>query len=169
MSQRELPDPEKFQDPLENYEPREYNDDLERALAEEPVTAIHAKPFIAVKEDTPVHAALQMLAGRDIASALVVDPEDRLVGVFTDRDVLDKVALEYDTVKDKPVSEVMTKNPIRAREDESSAAALCVMAAAGYRHVPVVTIDEKVIGIVSPQRVAEFLQKHFADGQTKSA
>ena len=161
MSDQKRPDPEKFQDPLENYEPREYSDELERALAEEPVTSIHTQPFISISEDTPVHAALETLAGRDIASTLVVDQQERLVGIFSDRDALDKVALEYDAVKDKPVSEVMTANPIHVHEDESSAAALCVMAAAGYRHVPVVAADEKVIGMVSPQRVVEFLLEHL--------
>jgi CBS domain-containing protein len=160
--QQSFPDPSDFQDPLENYEPREYQDDLERALAEEPVTAIHAQPFITITADTPVHAALETLVGRDIASTLVVE-NDRLVGIFSDRDALDKVALEYDEVKDKPVREVMTKNPVVVRDTDSSAAALCVMAAAGYRHVPIVSEDEKVVGIVSPHRVAEFLQAHFKD------
>lgn len=158
----EQPDPEQFQDPLENYEPREYRDELERALAEEPVAAIHAQPFIAIPPDTPVHAALEKLVGRDIASLLVVD-QQQLVGIFSDRDALDKVALEYDAVKDEPVSAVMTTNPVCVREDDSSAAALCVMAAAGYRHVPVVGADEKVVGIVSPHRVVDFLQGHFKD------
>lgn len=164
MTERQNPDPDEFQDPLENYEPREYNDELERALAEEPVAAIHAQPFIALPADTPVHAALETLVGRDIASTLIVDPDQRLVGIFSDRDALDKVALEFDAVENTPVSEVMTTNPVFVREDDSSAAALCVMAAAGYRHVPVVGTDEKVVGIVSPQRVVEFLQEHFKDG-----
>ncbi|MEQ8791100.1 MAG: CBS domain-containing protein [Pirellulaceae bacterium] len=161
MAEQSYPDPDKFQDPLENYEPRVYADDLERALAEEPVAAIHAQPFIAIAADTPVHAALEKLVGRDIASTLVVDEQQHLVGIFSDRDALDKVALEYDAVKDQPVSEVMTKNPVVVREDDSSAAALCVMAAAGYRHVPVLSADDKIVGIVSPHRVVDFLQKHF--------
>ena len=92
---------------------------------------------------------------------MVVDDQQRLVGVFSDRDALDKVVLEYDEVKDKPVRELMTKKPIRVREDESAAAALCVMAAAGYRHVPIVSADDTVMGMVSPRRVVEFLQQHF--------
>ena len=157
------PDPENFQDPLENYEPREYNDELERALAEEPVTAMHTQPFLAIPDSTPIHAALETLAGRDIASTLVTGSDERLVGIFSDRDVLDNVALEYDEMKDRPVSDVMTKNPIHVRDDESSAAVLCVMAAAGYRHVPVVDGGGKIVGIVSPQRVGEFLQQHLGD------
>lgn len=163
MAEETYPDPDEFQDPLENYEPRTYADELERTLAEESVAAIHARPFLAIPADTPVHEALEKLVGRDIASTLVVDDQQRLVGIFSDRDALDKVALEYDAMKDRPVSEVMTKNPVFVREDDSSAAALCVMAAAGYRHVPVLSADDQIVGIVSPHRVVEFLQQHFQD------
>lgn len=169
MSDSVQPNPEEFQDPLENYDPPEYNDDFERALAEEPVTSIHTQPCTAIAENTPVHAALKTLVGRDIASTLVVDRDGRLVGIFSDRDALDKVALEYDAVKDKPVSEVMTDHPIRVREGESAAAALCVMAAAGYRHVPVVAADEKVVGIVTPYRLVEFLQEQLGGGAQSSS
>jgi len=161
MSSQEKPDPVEFQDPLENYEPHKYNDDFERALAEKPVSSLETQPFIAIAEDTPIHAALDTLAGKDIASTLVVDHDNRLVGIFSDRDALNRVALEYDSVKDKPVSEVMSDRPIRVDEDDSAAAALCVMAAAGYRHVPVVSADEKVVGIVSPHRLVAFLHEQL--------
>jgi CBS domain-containing protein len=82
------------------------------------------------------------------------------VGVFSDRDVLDRIALEYEQVKDRPVSEFMTTDPIYAYESDSAAAALSIMAVSGVRHVPVTNIDQKVVGIVSPQRVTEFLRKH---------
>jgi CBS domain-containing protein len=84
-----------------------------------------------------------------------------LVGVFSERDVLSKVVLEYDKVKDLPVSEVMTTEPIYVNETDSAVVALSVMALCGYRHVPVVDLNDNVVGIVSPQRVTEFLQKHF--------
>jgi len=152
---------EEFIDPLANFEPKIYADDLERALAEEQVSAIHSTPFVAIPQDTPIHSALETLVGNDIACTMIVDDEDRLVGVFSDRDALDKVALEYEEVRGKPVSEVMTKNPVFVHEDDSTAAALCVMAVAGYRHVPVKNADEKVTGIVSPRRVVEFVQYYF--------
>ena len=42
-------------------------------------------------------------------------------------------------------------------------APLCVMAVHGYRHVPILSYDEKIVGIVSPQRVTNFLQQHFGE------
>ena len=67
-------------------------------------------------------------------------------------------------MKDRPVGELMTTNPIYAYESDSAAAALSIMAVSGVRHVPVTNIERKVVGIISPQRVTEFLRKHMLDG-----
>ncbi len=153
-------DPEDFVSPLEDYEPKTYDDPLTRALAEEKVLAIQHEPFSTVSRDYPVHQAVKQLASQHVA-CLLVEEEGRLVGVFSDRDVLNKVALEYDDVKDKPLGEVMTTNPIFVYESDCSAAALSVMAVCGFRHVPVTNLEEKIVGIVSPQRVTSYLRKHM--------
>jgi len=151
---------DEFQDPLENYEPPAYEDPLEGALGEEKVSAIRSKPLARVSPDTTVEVALQQLVREHIACLLVED-DGKLVGVFSDRDLLNKVALEYDEMKHQPVKEVMTDNPVYIYETESAAAALSVMAITGYRHVPVVDDRENLIGIVSPQRVVQFLRDHL--------
>lgn len=153
---------EEFQDPLENYDPKVYDDPLERALAEETVATIQHKPLVTIPPDEPISAAVDRLAGLHVACLLVED-QGRLVGVFSDRDVLDKVSLEYDEIKGRPVSDVMTVDPIYVNEDDSAAAALSVMAVGGFRHVPVLDMDNTLVGIVSPQRVTEFLRRHLVD------
>lgn len=148
---------EEFQDPLQNYEPKEFADPIQEALAEETVSAIHHTPVATVSPDATVREAIERLAGIHVACLLVVDDEGGLVGVFSDRDALDKVALEYDSVQDRPVSEFMTPNPVYVYETDASASALCVMAVNRHRHVPILDLDEKVVGIISPQRVTQFL------------
>jgi CBS domain-containing protein len=153
---------EDFQDPLQNYDPKVYNDPLEKALAEETVGAIQSTPVAMVTPETPVHAALQTLARLKV-SCLLIEDQSKLVGVFSDRDVLERVALEYDQVKDRPVRELMTANPVVVYESDSAAAALSIMAVSGFRHVPVTKVDGTIVGIISPQRVTEFLRKHFSN------
>lgn len=150
---------EEFQDPLQNYEPKKYADALEQALAEETVAAIQHRPAATVTPDTPVCEAVKKLATLHVACLLIED-QGQLVGVFTDRDVLVKVALESDKMKNQPVSSVMTQNPVFVYESDSAAAALAVMAVSGFRHVPVTDLQKNVVGIVSPQRVTEFLRSH---------
>ncbi|HRX77539.1 MAG TPA: CBS domain-containing protein [Pirellulaceae bacterium] len=160
MSSLTPKDPDAFQDPLENYDPKVYEDPLEEALAEKTVSEICHEPFVTISPDLPVHKAVEKLAGLHV-SCLLVAEEGKLLGVFSDRDVLERVALEFDAVKDRPVRELMTNNPVYVYETDSSAAALTVTAACGFRHVPVLDVEHKVVGIVSPQRVTAFLQQHF--------
>jgi CBS domain-containing protein len=92
---------------------------------------------------------------------VLVAQEGRLLGIFTQRDVLDKVADRFDQLKDRPVREVMTPDPLVVYETDNPATALSIMAEHGLRHVPVLDVDEKIVGVVSPKRVTAFLQKHF--------
>lgn len=154
------PSPDEFQDPLENYDPATYDDPIQEALAERTVEAIQHEPFATIGPDTTVADAIQQLAG-DHISCLLVEEGGKLVGVFSDRDVLNKVALEYDQLKDQPVSAVMTTNPVFVYDTDPSAAALSVMAVSGFRHVPILDPDDNLSGIASPQRVTAFLQQFF--------
>lgn len=155
-----LSDKDDFQDPLENFEPRVYDDPLEQALVEEELGCIRHEPFVAIAPDTTVGEAVKKLAGLHIACLLIAEG-DKLVGVFSERDVLARVALEFEQVKDNPVSDVMTSDPIFVCENDSAVVALSVMAICGYRHVPVLDLNDNLVGIISPQRVTEFLQSHF--------
>jgi len=152
--------PTEFQDPLENYEPQEFSDPLEQALVEEELGTIRHEPFATVPPNMPIREAIEKLAGMHIACLMVAE-NDKLVGVLSERDVLTKAAIEYDEVKDLPVSEIMTKDPIFVSETDSAVMALSVMAMCGYRHVPVVDLNNNLVGIISPQRVTEFLVSHF--------
>lgn len=155
-----ISDKDDFQDPLEDYEPKKYDDPLEQALVDEELSCIRHEPFVAVAPDMPVAEAVKKLAGLHIACLLIAEG-DKLVGVFSERDVLSRVALEFEQVKDQPVSSVMTNDPIFVCETDSAVVALSVMALCGYRHVPVLDINDNLVGIISPQRVTEFLQSHF--------
>ena len=90
---------------------------------------------------------------------MIVD-NDRLVGIFTERDVLVKVADQWDDIQAKPISEVMTPNPVSVYGVEAPAKALNLMANGGFRHIPVLDEDDKVIGILGPQRTSDYLRDH---------
>jgi len=149
-----------FVDPLSDYEPREYSDVLREALAEENVSAIRSRPYAEISPDKSVYSALQALAGLKVASLLVVD-DGRLVGVFTERDVLERVALRSDETKRMTVRDVMTSNPVVVHETDPAGAALSAIAVAGFRHVPVLDVRNVVVGVISPRRVFEFLLRRM--------
>ncbi|MFV2065567.1 MAG: CBS domain-containing protein [Pirellulales bacterium] len=135
-------------------------DPLERAMENTPVSRIQTQPFTAVPPDMPTSEALGTLARTEI-SCLMVSESGRLIGVFGDRDALDHVTLEYERVIHQPVRNVMTGEPLSIRANESVAAAVQVMAESGYRHLPVLDVDDTLVGIISPQRLITFLQTYF--------
>jgi CBS domain-containing protein len=155
--------PEEFVDPLSDYEPAEYPDNLHRALAEETVQTIQSRPYAEVAPTIPIRQAVHALHGLKVSSLLVVD-QGRLVGIFTERDALEKVAEQYPKLADSPVSEVMTSDPIVVYDCDPLGAALAAIAIGGYRHVPVLSVNDKVLGIVSPRRVLDCLSQRFDGG-----
>ncbi len=149
-----------FEDPIENYDAKQFDDPIEQAFHDESVANIQAQPMTCVDANTSIRETMKLMVGLQIACVLVHE-DGRLVGVFGDRDVLDKVSLEYDAVIDKPVRTVMSDKPVYVQDDDSAAKALAVMAVSGYRHVPVVNAKHEPVGVVSPQRMAKFLSAHL--------
>jgi CBS domain-containing protein len=113
-----------------------------------------------VSADTTIAAAVEKLGTMDIGCLLVVE-DDQLVGIFTERDVLNRVAERYGRIKHRPISDVMTQSPNFAYDSDPAGAALTVMAAKGFRHVPVIDSSGRIVGIIGPQRVANFVMSHI--------
>ncbi len=160
MTDEQSPDPTEFEDPLSDFEPAQYASELERALAEETVAKIQLKPYLQFSPDTSVNEAVRQLHESKVASALVVDDNGNLVGLFTERDVLERVAEGFERNTKQPVSEVMTSEPTVVYESDPAATAIAAIAVEGHRHVPVLDMDGKVLGLASPRRVFDFMVKH---------
>jgi len=60
----------------------------------------------------------------------------RRVGIFTERDALLKLAGK--SLSGKTIGDVMTRDPVVLREDDTVAVAINKMAVGGFRHIPVV-------------------------------
>jgi CBS domain-containing protein len=86
----------------------------------------------------------------DTADVLVVDG-DRLLGIFTERDAVLKLAVQGAAGRDLatvPITEVMTRDPVVLRANDSVAVAVQKMAIGGFRHIPLVD-HGRPIGVVS--------------------
>jgi len=157
---RRAPQEGDFQDPLKNYDGPQRVDGLERSLIEAKVGDMKIQPFATVTPQTSVQRTLEEMAKLNIACVLVVE-DDRLLGIFSERDVLMKVADQLEQLKDRPVSEVMTPKPVYVHRTDSPAKAVNLMAVSGFRHVPIVNVDDKVVGVLGPRRVTAYLRNHF--------
>ena len=107
---------------------------------------IMMKDVYSTTSDTPVLAAAQAMVKGRFGSCVVVEA-GWLVGIFTERDVLRAAASGKD-LSATTVSEWMTKDPQTATTEMDSEEAAQIMAANGFRHLPVMD-GNKVLGIVS--------------------
>jgi CBS domain-containing protein len=147
-----------FEDPLKRYNAPGPQDALERALLEDRVTDLPCRPFETVEAGDPVRQVIRLMAQRGIASVLVLDG-GQLVGIFSERDVLNRLVDRYDELLDVPVREFMTADPVAVYETASPAKALNLMATGGFRHVPIVDVDQRVVGVLGPRRIINFLMR----------
>lgn len=151
-----------YSDPLKDYSPTEYGDGLEKCLCEMQIKQMQTTPLVQVTPGTKIRVAMEKMAELGIASVLVTQA-GKLVGIFTERDVLDKVAPRFAELADKPVSSVMTTGVVVAYETDTVAKALNLMAIGGFRHIPVLDVDDNVVGVLGPRRITKFLEQHFPD------
>lgn len=142
-----------------------YDDDvkdmerIESAVLETPIGELmRADPFV-VEEDATVVMAVEAMKERRTGCVLVQN-QGKLVGVFTERDVLRRVIFREGNQAWK-VGTVMTPNPITLPETASVAYALNKMSVDGFRHIPIVNKDGKAIGIVSVKDIVNFLTEFF--------
>ena len=97
--------------------------------------------------DITVRHAARAMAERHIGAVLVT-ANGRLEGIFTERDVLNRVVAPGKDPETVKIGEVMTKNPDTVSPDASALDTLILMQSKGYRHLPVLD-DGELVGIVS--------------------
>ncbi len=115
---------------------------LNVALSERPMRA----PVTATPETT-IRAALEAMSTHRIGSMVVTGPDQRPVGIFTLKDLLNRVALPG-VALDAPLAAVMTPAPVTVPHTAFAFEAAMAMAHAGIQHICVVE-DGRLRGVVS--------------------
>ncbi len=113
--------------------------------------------LVAVGPDATVMEAASAMFARQTGSALVMDG-DRLLGIFTERDILESLSGTSDIGRSSLVRHRMTADPQVIEPDATAGQALDRMLAGGFRHLPVVEGD-RVIGMVSMRDLAAAISK----------
>ncbi|MBF0558902.1 MAG: CBS domain-containing protein [Nitrospirae bacterium] len=91
--------------------------------------------------------AVTVMDGHNVGSILILDENDRLVGIFTERDLMHCFAKNI-SIRDEKMANVMTHNPITLDSNEDVSVALSIMSDKKIRHMPVME-DGKLAGVVS--------------------
>jgi CBS domain-containing protein len=109
--------------------------------------AIHGQEVVSYSPLAMVRDVVDAMVKRKFGAVPVVE-DGRLVGIFTERDVVVRVVGARKDPDTTPLADVMTKNPDTVKSSDSVLHALERMNSRGYRHLPVVD-GEQLVGIVS--------------------
>lgn len=97
--------------------------------------------------DCSLATAIVTISQKGLGAALVVDPEDRLEGIFTDGDLRRTFAKSDNPLRD-PVGEWMTEDPLSIHAEALAAEALRLMENRNITVLPVVAEGRRVQGII---------------------
>lgn len=115
---------------------------VSQLLAEKTTNAVYA-----VQPDQMVIEALELMDSQKLGAVMVIS-NDKLVGIFSERDYARKGILVGRKAKSTPVSEVMTANVFVMNPEQSISDCMKLMSDKHIRHLPVVEND-RVIGLLS--------------------
>ena len=128
-------------------------------LLTEKGAVIHSAPVTGTVED-----AVQVMNRHKVGSVVIMDG-DRLVGIFTERDVLYRVVAAGLTPGTTPVTQVMTANPKVISPDTTVEEALTMISEKRCRHLPVID-HGRMVGLISQGDITRWLvQAHQAQAQ----
>jgi CBS domain-containing protein len=145
---------------------RDIEDDLQDvrgALFDDTIATLGPAEPICLTPAATVEDAIARMLERRQACVLVVDPEGRLIGILTERDVLMRVAGAGRDPRRTTLRDVMTPNPEALTARDRVAYAVHCMSVAGYRTVPLVDADRRPIGVVTVSDVIRWLAQLFPE------
>ncbi len=137
--------------------------DASGALLNDTIAVLTPAEPICFAEAATVHDAVRTMLARRQAVVLITDGEGRLVGIFTERDVLTRVIGRGLDARTTTLGEVMTRNPEALTASDRVAYAIHCMSVAGYRTIPLIDGEGRPFGVVTVSDVVRWLASLFPE------
>lgn len=137
-----------------------YADESEPAELNRTLAALRLREPTILPSTATVREAVALLRG-DPGGAVIVVEGGNLAGIFTERDVLHRVAGQA-SVLDQPLATVMTRDPVVLQIEDRMSVVLNKMGVGEFRHVPVLR-DGSVVGLVTATDVMRWVLLQFFD------
>ncbi len=118
---------------------------------------VESKPLkmVTCRTTCLVSDAVTVMDGHNVGAILILDHQDKLAGIFTERDIMHCFAKNI-SLREEVISNIMTPNPITLNSTEEISIAVKVMSENKIRHLPVME-NGRVIGVVSYRYVVSYL------------
>ena len=119
-------------------------------------------PLPAVTPDDQVTAAMETMKTQRLDCVLVLEG-DRLVGIFTERDFLNRVTAQQRNPAETRIRDVMTAEPETLRPHDAIPYAINRMVVRGFRNIPIVDDQGKAVAVLDVRDIISHLSEVFDD------
>ena len=137
---------------------------FDKELLREPLSVLPVQQAITLPPHASVTQAVRVMQ-REHRGCIIVTSDgttgSKLVGIFTERDVLFRIVDKGRNPATLPIGDVMTPDPETLPVKSTVAYALNMMSVGGFRHIPVVDDEHRPAFVVSVRDVVEFLVAAF--------
>ena len=128
-------------------------------LCTESIARIYVTEPVTVPFDRSIGQVVDLMQRRH-AGAVIVVRDQRLVGVFTEHDVVTHL-LVNSVSEETPIGQLIARKPIYVLADDDVGKAVGLMAEHCVRHLPVCDQDMNVVGILSVRHLIDCLAEHY--------
>jgi len=135
----------------------------------QPIGNVIARRPVTIEVTETIQQAARVMTEREVSSIMVLQDE-KLVGIVTDRDLRSRVIAQGCDVT-KPLDTVMTPEPNRVLETESSESVLAKMLELHIHHLPVINQQQQLVGMVTTSDLIQMQISHpvYLIGRIKKA
>lgn len=134
---------------------------LKQDLQTEPITRVDLSYYVEVEKGMKVRDVIEKMQASHRKCALVME-RSRLAGIFTERDIMKKVAGHVEAL-DKPIDGLMVSDPETIGADTPVLQAIETMTAKHYRYMPVLGKSGNVIGTLTHYAMVKFVSDYFPE------
>ncbi len=137
--------------------------ELRGALLNDTINTLSPNEPVCLTETTTVHDAVSRMLPARQPGVLVIGADGRLIGIFTERDLLTRVVGRELDPRTTPLGAVMTRTPEALNPRDRVCYAVNRMSVAGYRTIPLVDEANRPVGIVTVHDFIKWLAHLFPE------
>lgn len=130
-------------------------------IAATPIGDLPLRDPVRVGPDTALIDVVTALRERRRGAAIIEDAGGKILGIFTERDLMLRIEHSSHAWHRQPVKEVMTPDPRPVSVDEPLATALRRMKEGSFRRLPVVGKDGTLVGLLSIRDIVRYIAERF--------
>ena len=132
-----------------------------KEIALEPVSQVRRRAAVCVPATTPLISVVDLMEEYKRGAVVIVDDDDRLLGIFSSRDLASRVDHSNHDWHKTPIADVMTKAPICVAESDSLTEALRLMEQGTFRHLPRIDAQGRPTAILSVRDILVYVSEQF--------